>query len=55
VPPWDAVRQRYVSRSGHGPLELIYQGFADQITMYIAIVIAAHAYQYFVRVRKQEV
>lgn len=54
VPPWDAVLQQYVPRSGHGPLELLRSGFADQITMYIAIVVAAHAYVYYERLRKQE-
>ncbi|HLW83910.1 MAG TPA: histidine kinase [Candidatus Sulfotelmatobacter sp.] len=55
LPPWDAGLQQYVPRSAHGPLVLIHQGFADQITMYIAIVVAAHAYQYFEKVRKQEI
>src|SRR5271170_1431762 len=55
LPPWDTRLQQYVSRSAHGPLELIHSGFADQITMYIAIVVAAHAYQYFEKVRNQEV
>jgi len=54
LPPWDTALQQYVPRTAHGPLELIHQGFADQITIYIAIVVAAHAYQYFERVRKQE-
>jgi two-component system, LytTR family, sensor kinase len=54
LPPWDPVLQRYVPRNGHGPLELIRTGFADQITMYIAIVVAAHAYKYFERSRRQE-
>lgn len=54
LPPWDPALQRYVSRAGHSPLELIQSGFADQITMYIAIVLAAHAYEYFERARKQE-
>src|SRR6266568_2536833 len=54
LPPWNAVLQKYVPRTGHGPLELVHQGFADQITMYIAIVVAAHAYEYFERVRRQE-
>jgi two-component system LytT family sensor kinase len=54
LPPWDAVLQMYVPRTAHGPLELIRTGFADQITMYIAIVVAAHASEYFERVRKQE-
>jgi two-component system LytT family sensor kinase len=54
LPPWDARLQHYVPRSTLGPLALIHQGFADQITMYIAIVVAAHAYYYFDKARKQE-
>lgn len=54
LPPWDFALQKYVSRSLHPPFGLIYTGFADQITMYIAIVVAAHAYEYSERVRKQE-
>jgi len=54
LPPWDAALQQYVPRTAHGPFELIHAQFADQITMYIAIVVAAHAYEYFERVRKQE-
>jgi two-component system, LytTR family, sensor kinase len=55
LPPWDAALQRYVPRSEQGPFELIYSGFADQITMYLAILVAAHAYQYLEKIRKQEV
>src|ERR1700678_3186874 len=51
---WDPALQQYVPRNGLGPLELIHQGFADQITMYIAIVAAAHAYWYFEKLRQQE-
>jgi len=54
LPPWDSALQQYVPRTKHGPLELIHSGFADQITMYIAIVAAAHAYWYFEKLRKQE-
>jgi two-component system, LytTR family, sensor kinase len=54
LPPWDAALQQYVPRTKHGPLELIHAGFADQITMYIAIVAAAHAYWYFEKLRKRE-
>lgn len=54
LPPWDAALQQYVPRTKHGPLELIHSGFADQITMYIAIVAAAHAYWYLEKLRKQE-
>jgi two-component system LytT family sensor kinase len=52
--PWDTALQQYVPRSAHGPLELIHQGFADQITIYVAIVSAAHAYQYLEKLRTQE-
>jgi len=54
LPPWDAALQQYVPRTKHGPLELIHSGFADQITMYIAIMAAAHAYWYFEKLRKRE-
>jgi len=54
LPPWDGVLQKYVPRTAQGPLELIHQGRADQITIYIAIMVAAHAYQYFERLRKEE-
>jgi two-component system, LytTR family, sensor kinase len=52
--PWTAVVQRYVPRAAHGPFELIRTGFADQITMYVAIIAGAHAYVYFERLRRQE-
>lgn len=45
---------RYTHRGVHSPLDLIRSGFADQITTYIAIIVAAHAYVYFDRARKQE-
>lgn len=54
LPPWDPALQQYVPRSAHSPFGLIHSGFADQVTIYIAIVVAAHAYQYFGRARKQE-
>jgi histidine kinase len=54
LPPWDAALQRYVPRAGHNPLQLIQSGFADQITIYFAIVVAGHAFAYFERARKEE-
>ena len=53
IAPYDDVQQRYVSRSLHSWLEMIRTGFADQIFVYIAIVVAAHAYEYFQRARSQ--
>lgn len=54
LPPWDNALQQYVPRTAIGPFEMIRSGFADQVTMYIAILVAAHAYEYFVRSRRQE-
>lgn len=55
VLPWKAELAKYVPHLENGPLELIRGGFADQITMYIAIVAAAHAWVYFERARRQEI
>jgi sensor histidine kinase YesM len=41
------VQQRYVSRLIYSWREMIRTGFADGIFIYIAIVVAAHAYEYF--------
>ncbi len=54
VPPWDPNVHHYVPRAGHGIFEVIRNGFSDMITMYIAIIAAAHAWVYFERMRKQE-
>jgi two-component system LytT family sensor kinase len=54
-PPYDEVLHRQVSRSIHSWLEIVRTGFADVIFVYIAIVVAAHAYEYLKRVRRQEV
>jgi two-component system LytT family sensor kinase len=55
LPPWDPSLEKYVPRAGHPPWEIIHEGFSDQITIYLAIVIAAYGYQYFENRRKQEV
>ena len=53
-PPWSATEQHFLTRGSISPLELIHDGFADLINIYVATVLAAHAYNYFVRVRNQE-
>jgi two-component system, LytTR family, sensor kinase len=55
VPPWSAALQRFVPRSSASPLNIIHDGFADIITIYSATVIAAHAYHYIERIRKQDI
>jgi|SRR5579863_6579222 len=52
--PSNDVLQKYVSRSLHSYLEIIRTGFADEAFVYIAVVVAAHAYEYLKRVRRQE-
>jgi two-component system, LytTR family, sensor kinase len=52
IPSYDA-QQNYISRVIHSWLEMIRNGFADEIFIYIAIVVAAHAYEYFQRARSQ--
>jgi DNA-binding LytR/AlgR family response regulator len=53
-PPWSPVTQGFVSRRSGSPLALVHDGFADIITIYIAIVFAAHAYNYFERIIDDE-
>jgi hypothetical protein len=54
LPPWDDVLHRYVPRSWAALVGLVRTGFADQIVIYFAIVVAAHAYEYFERSREEE-
>jgi two-component system, LytTR family, sensor kinase len=54
IPPYDPDAQKYVSRSFQLWRDMIRGGFADQIFLYAAIVVAAHAYAYLKRVRTQE-
>jgi two-component system, LytTR family, sensor kinase len=54
LPPWNPAEHRFVTRASSSPLALIYEGFADIITIYLATLLAAHGFDYFERVRKQE-
>ncbi len=53
-PPYDEVLRQYMSRSVDSWLQIIRTSFADELFDYIAIVVAAHAYEYLKRVRRQE-
>jgi hypothetical protein len=53
IAPYDDVQQRYIARSFLGWVEAIRSGFADNIFIYFAIVVAAHAYEYFRRARTE--
>ena len=54
IPQFDDVQHQYMARSFHSWFEIIRTGFADQIFIYTAIVVAAHAYQYLKRLRREE-
>jgi two-component system LytT family sensor kinase len=54
IPPYDDTLHKYVARSLQSWVDLIRSGFADEIFIYIAIVVAAHGYEYLKRVRRQE-
>src|SRR5580704_16225296 len=54
TPPYDDVLQKHVSWSIHSWLQIVRAGFADETFFFLAIVVAAHAYEYFKRVRRQE-
>jgi two-component system, LytTR family, sensor kinase len=53
-PPWSSTLQHFLTRDTTSPLELVRNGFADLIYIYVAIILAAHAYDYFERARTQD-
>lgn len=53
MPPWNPLEQHFMMRSWHSFLAIMFN-FADQSWTYTATVIAAHAYEYSNRARKQE-
>jgi two-component system, LytTR family, sensor kinase len=53
VPMYDD-NGRYIPRSFHSWLDIVGSGFADRIFIYISIVVAAHAYEYLKRLRREE-
>lgn len=55
LPPWLEVTMSWGPRTLATLTELIYDSFADLLFLYVAIVIAAHAYTYFTRLQRQEI
>ncbi|HXW56554.1 MAG TPA: histidine kinase [Candidatus Cybelea sp.] len=53
LPPWDSTTERYGARSLESFVAYFHL-FSNQLWDYVVIVVAAHAYGYFVRVRTQE-
>jgi two-component system, LytTR family, sensor kinase len=54
TPPYDGSLRKDFPRFVHAWIDLVRTGFADVMFVYIAIVVAAHAYEYLKRVRRQE-
>jgi two-component system LytT family sensor kinase len=52
--PEDDLGQQSAVGSFHFYLEVIRTGFADQMFIYGAVVVAAHAYEYMKRLRREE-
>lgn len=55
LPPWREETQSWGPRSLELLAELCYRTFADLWLLYLSIIIAAHAYSYFWRSRRQEI
>jgi len=53
-PPYDDVLRQTMPRTLPSLLQIVRTSFADEMFVYIAIVVAAHAYEYLKRVRRQE-
>jgi two-component system, LytTR family, sensor kinase len=54
LPPWDSPNQRFGHRSLNGLVHSTFV-FGELTVEYFLIVVAAHAYWYFIRTRDQEV
>jgi hypothetical protein len=54
IPPSDEAMRNLGPRSLHSWVEMVRTSFADVVFIYVALVVAAHAYDYLRRVRTQE-
>ncbi|HUI60893.1 MAG TPA: histidine kinase, partial [Steroidobacteraceae bacterium] len=55
LPPWMEETLTWGPRTRATLFELIYSTFADVLLLYLGVIVAAHAYTYFVRGRRQEI
>lgn len=54
MPPYDDALHKYAPRSLQYWIDLMRGGFAEEVLIYFAIVVAAHAYEFLKRVRSEE-
>src|SRR5207302_2044101 len=55
LPPWRDETNSWGPRSLEMLFELLYGTFADVLLLYLSVVVAAHAYAYFVHGQRQEI
>src|SRR5579863_9040897 len=55
LPPWLDASMTWGPRTLQTLFELMYDSFADLLLLYLAVIVAAHAYAYFVRGQRQEI
>jgi two-component system, LytTR family, sensor kinase len=55
LPPWMEETMSWGPRNLDTLWQLIYATFADLLLLYLGVVVAAHAYAYFVRGQRQEI
>jgi hypothetical protein len=55
LPPWMEDTLTWGERNLSTLLQIAYSTFADMLLLYLGIVVAAHAYTYFVRGQRQEI
>jgi len=55
LPPWMEETMSWGPRNLSTMFELIYATFADVLLLYLGVVVAAHAYAYFVHGQRQEI
>lgn len=54
APLWDIEKQTFMPWGVHDLVGVIYGTFGEQVSVYITLVAAAHAYEYFRRIRREE-
>lgn len=55
LPPWLDESMTWGARTFQTLVELMYDSFADLLLLYLAVIVAAHAYAYFARGQRQEI
>jgi hypothetical protein len=55
LPPWDAETHSWGPRTLDMLWQLVYSTFVEVLFLYLGVIVAAHAYAYFVHGKRQEI